>query len=116
MIATVLDVISAFFLLSGSLLSLAAAIGVVRFSDTLTRMHPAGKPQVVGLILVAIGAIISLRGSSDIWMLVLAGIFTALTTPVIAYTVARVAYHEQRVRDGILVIDTPTPEESESPN
>lgn len=115
MIDTVLTAVSGFFLLAGSLLSLTAAIGLVRFSDTLTRMHPAGKPQVVGLILVVIGAVISLRGSVDIWMLVLVAVFTTLTTPVIAYTVGRLAYREQRVRDGILVIDT-LDESGSSPN
>ncbi|MGK2855553.1 MAG: cation:proton antiporter, partial [Microbacteriaceae bacterium] len=38
--------------LSGSALALTAAIGVVRFPDTLSRMHAASKPQVLGLLLV----------------------------------------------------------------
>ena len=69
----------------GSLLALTAAIAIVRFPDTLPRMHAATKPQVVGLIMVLAGAVLELRGNVDIWMLVLVGIFTLFTAPVIAH-------------------------------
>ncbi|MBJ8339638.1 monovalent cation/H(+) antiporter subunit G [Antrihabitans sp. YC3-6] len=101
----VLNVIAATFILVGALLALTAAIGIVRFPDTLSRMHSATKPQVVGLILVLIGAVIRLRGNIDIWMLVLVGLFTILTAPVIAHMVGRVAYREQRGRDGLLAVN-----------
>lgn len=98
-----LDVLAAICILVGSLLALTAAIGIVRFPDTLSRMHAATKPQVVGLVLVLIGAVIRLHGNVDIWMLVLIGLFTLLTAPVIAHSVGRVAYREQRGRDGLLM-------------
>ncbi len=66
-------------------------------------MHAATKPQVVGLVLVLVGAVIRLHGNVDIWMLVLIGLFTLLTAPVIAHSVGRVAYREQRGRDGLLM-------------
>lgn len=102
---TVLEVISMGLILVGALLAMTAAIGIVRFPDTLSRMHAATKPQVVGMILVLIGAVIELRGNVDIWMLVLVGLFTLLTAPVIAHMVGRVAYREQRGRDGLLMIN-----------
>lgn len=102
---TVLDVVAAVLILFGSLLALTAAIGIVRFSDTLSRMHAATKPQVVGLLLVLAGAVIRLSGSIDIWMLILVGLFTMLTAPVIAHMVGRVAYREQRDQDGLLMIN-----------
>ncbi|AYJ51171.1 monovalent cation/H(+) antiporter subunit G [Rhodococcus sp. P1Y] len=101
----VLEVISAIFILLGAILAFTAAVGIVRFPDTLSRMHAATKPQVVGLILVLTGAVIQLRGSVDIWMLVLVGVFTLVTAPVIAHTVGRVAYREQRGRDGLLIVN-----------
>jgi len=100
---TFLDVLAAVCILVGSLLALTAAIGIVRFPDTLSRMHAATKPQVVGLVLVLVGAVIRLHGNVDIWMLVLIGLFTLLTAPVIAHSVGRVAYREQRGRDGLLM-------------
>ncbi|CAM2978357.1 monovalent cation/H(+) antiporter subunit G [Prescottella defluvii] len=98
-----LDVLAAICILLGSFLALTAAIGIVRFPDTLSRMHAATKPQVVGLVLVLVGAVIRLHGNVDIWMLVLIGLFTLLTAPVIAHSVGRVAYREQRGRDGLLI-------------
>lgn len=109
--STVAQVIASIFILMGALLAFTAAVGIVRFPDTLSRMHAATKPQVVGLIMVLIGAIISLRGNVDIWMLVLVGIFTLVTAPVIAHTVGRVAYREQRGRDGLLIVNEMEPNE-----
>lgn len=43
-----LDIVAAVLILSGSALALTAAIGIVRFPDTLSRMHAATKPQVLG--------------------------------------------------------------------
>ncbi|MBY4381696.1 monovalent cation/H(+) antiporter subunit G [Rhodococcus fascians] len=109
--STVAQVIASIFILLGALLAFTAAVGIVRFPDTLSRMHAATKPQVVGLIMVLVGAIISLRGNVDIWMLVLVGIFTLVTAPVIAHTVGRVAYREQRGRDGLLIVNEMEPNE-----
>ena len=81
--------------LGGSTLALTAAIGVVRFPDTLSRMHAATKPQVLGLLLVLIGAAIRLRGNVDVGMLILTGIFTLITAPVVANRVGQLAYREQ---------------------
>jgi multicomponent Na+:H+ antiporter subunit G len=92
-------------ILFGSTLALTAAIGIVRFPDTLTRMHAATKPQVIGLILVLTGAAIQLRGHDNVWTLVLVGLFTLLTAPVIAHLIGRTAYREQRYRDGLLRVN-----------
>lgn len=93
------DIVTAVLILSGSTLALTAAIGVVRFPDTLSRMHAATKPQVLGLLLVLIGAAIRLRGNVDLGMLILTGIFTMITAPVVANRVGQLAYHEQNVHD-----------------
>jgi multicomponent Na+:H+ antiporter subunit G len=101
----VLDAITGFLILSGSALALTAAIGVVRFPDTLSRMHAATKPQVLGLLLVLIGAAIRLRGNIDVGMLILTGLFTLITAPVIANRVGQLAYREQNIRDDLLTRD-----------
>ncbi|MGY2063518.1 cation:proton antiporter, partial [Nocardia gipuzkoensis] len=49
---TVLQWISYVTILFGAGLALTAAIAIVRFPDTLSRMHAATKPQVVGLLLI----------------------------------------------------------------
>src|SRR6476659_4572767 len=95
----VLDIVTAVLILGGSALALTAAIGVVRFPDTLSRMHAATKPQVLGLLLVLIGAAIRLRGNVDVGMLILTGIFTVITAPVVANRVVQLAYREQNLHD-----------------
>ncbi|BCK58949.1 monovalent cation/H(+) antiporter subunit G [Nocardia wallacei] len=89
----------------GAAFALTAAIALVRFPDTLSRMHAATKPQVVGLVLVLIGATIQLRGHGNVWMLLLVGLFTLLTIPAVAHLLGRTAYREQRDRDGLLLIN-----------
>ncbi|BBZ79310.1 Na+/H+ antiporter subunit G [Mycolicibacterium anyangense] len=102
---TALDILTAVLVLGGSALALTAAIGVVRFPDTLTRMHAATKPQVLGLLLVLGGAAIRLRGNVDIGMIILTGIFTLITAPVVAHRVGQLAYREQNIRDDLLTTD-----------
>ena len=94
-----LDIVTAVLVLSGSALALTAAIGVVRFPDTLSRMHAATKPQVLGLLLVLVGAAFQLRGHADVGMLILTGIFTLITAPVVANRVGQLAYREQNLHD-----------------
>lgn len=97
--------VSAVLILTGCALALTASLGIVRFPDTMTRMHAATKPQVVGLILVLIGTGIDIRHDVNVWMLVLTGLFTIITAPVIAHLLGRTAYREQRHRDGLLRVN-----------
>lgn len=101
---TTIDIIAAVLVLSGCALALSAAIGVVRFPDTLSRMHAASKPQVLGLLLVLAGAAVRLHGHPDVGMIILAGLFTIITAPVVANRVGQLAYQEQDL-DDILIKD-----------
>ncbi|GFG70626.1 monovalent cation/H(+) antiporter subunit G [Mycolicibacter senuensis] len=100
----VFDVFASVLGLAGAVLALTAAIGVVRFPDTLARMHSATKPQVLGLILVLVAALIRLRGSHDAGMVTVSIIFTLITAPVVAHRVGRLAYQEQDMTE-VLSID-----------
>ena len=102
---SVLDVVAAVLVLAGSALALTAAIGVVRFPDTLTRMHAATKPQVLGLLLVLGGAAIRLRDHADVGMIILTALFTLITAPVVAHRVGQLAYREQNLTDRLLTVD-----------
>ncbi len=99
------EILTAVLILSGSALALTAAIGLLRFPDTLSRMHSATKPQVLGLLLVLAGAAIRLRGNIDTGMIVLTGVFTLITAPVIAQRVGQLAYREHNVPDDLLTMD-----------
>ncbi|MGH9249679.1 MAG: monovalent cation/H(+) antiporter subunit G [Acidimicrobiales bacterium] len=102
---TVFDVASACCLVAGALLGLAAAIGLVRFPDLLSRMHAATKPQTLGLLFVLLGVGLRLRDTSVVGMLVVVAALQLLTTPVAAHMVGRAAYRTGQVRDDLLVTD-----------
>ncbi|MEL4358896.1 MULTISPECIES: monovalent cation/H(+) antiporter subunit G [unclassified Luteococcus] len=89
--AAVLDAVAALLLLTGSLLCLCAAVGLIRFPDLLSRMHAATKPQVLGVVLVMLGVGLGLRSGLDVGMLVLVAIFQLLTTPVASHMMSRAA-------------------------
>jgi len=103
------DIVCAVLILGGSALALTAAIGVVRFPDTLSRMHSATKPQVLGLLLVLAGAAIRLRGHPDVGMIILTGMFTLITAPVVAQRVGQLAYREQNLQDQLAIDELRSP-------
>ena len=101
----VLDVLGAVLLLLGSLFSLVAAIGVLRFPDLLTRMHAATKPQVLGLMLVAVGLALELRDLSATALLVLVVVAQLATAPVSGHMVGRASFRAGQVRRDLLLVD-----------
>jgi multicomponent Na+:H+ antiporter subunit G len=92
-------------MLLGCLLGLVAAIGVLRFPDLLTRMHAATKPQVLGLLLVAIGLSLFLRDARAVALLALVVLAQLVTAPVAGHMVGRASYRAGQVRDDLLVVD-----------
>ncbi|MHA2789892.1 monovalent cation/H(+) antiporter subunit G [Corynebacterium sp. S7] len=96
------DILSLIFIYSGAILVFSAAVGVLRFRDTLSRVHAITKPQTTGLILMVVGTIIHLVGSpdfsvaerSDVGMLILLVLFALMTNPVTAQRLGRVSRRE----------------------
>ena len=99
------DVVAAACLLAGALLCLTAGLGLVRFPDVLSRMHAGTKPQVLGVLLVMVGAAIRLNGWSASWMLLLVAAFQLITAPVSAHMISRVAHRRRHVRRDLLLVD-----------
>lgn len=88
----ILDIAGAVIVALGCLFCLAAALGLVRFPDVLTRMHAATKPQVFGLILVLVGVTLSLRDAKAFTLLGVAVVLQVLTVPVSSHLVSRAAH------------------------
>ena len=99
------DVVAFGCLLAGAALCLTAGLGLVRFPDVLSRMHAGTKPQVLGVLLVMVGAAIRLDGWANAWMLLLVAAFQLLTAPVSAQMISRVAYRRRHVRRDLLLVD-----------
>jgi len=101
-VSAVLDVLGALFVLLGAFLCLAAAVGLARFPDVLSRMHAATKPQTLGLILVATGVELSLRSWAAFGTVVLIAGLQLTTAPVAAHLVSRTVYRSNQVRRDLL--------------
>lgn len=101
----ILDLVGAIFLFFGAVLSLGAAVGLLRFPDVVTRMHAGAKPQTLGLLFLVVGATVSIREVPAITMAVLIIAFQFLTIPVSTHMVARTAYRTGLVAKDSLVID-----------
>ncbi|MEX5718326.1 monovalent cation/H(+) antiporter subunit G [Geodermatophilus maliterrae] len=105
MVTALADVVAFACLLAGAVLCLTAGLGLVRFPDVLSRMHAGTKPQVLGVLLVMVGAAIRLDGWANAWMLLLVAAFQLLTAPVSAHLISRVAYRRRHVRRDLLLVD-----------
>lgn len=102
---TLIDVLTALCLIAGSLMSLAAAVGLLRFPDLMSRMHAATKPQVLGLILMLAAMALQFRSWLLLPILVLAWLFQLLTVPVSAHMVGRAGYRTKHRRPELLSKD-----------
>ncbi len=103
--SSVLDVAGAACLLLGSFLCLAGAVGLIRFPDTLSRLHAATKPQTLGLILILAGLALTLRTWAAVTTLVLLAATQFFTSPVSAHLVGRAAYRNRHVDADTLEVD-----------
>lgn len=102
---TVVDVLAAACFLGGASFVLLAAIGVLRFTDVVTRMHAGTKPQVLGLMMTLLGLALTLRDAAVLGILVLAILFQLLTTPVASHMIGRAAFRSGQVPTDDLVVD-----------
>ncbi|WP_457964130.1 monovalent cation/H(+) antiporter subunit G [Arthrobacter sp. D1-29] len=102
---SVIDAVSAVFMVVGALMSLAAALGLLRFPDLMSRMHAATKPQVLGLFLLLAAIGLQLR-TWWVWpVLAVAWIFQLLTVPVSAHMVGRAGYRTKHLHRELLSSD-----------
>lgn len=100
-----IDLVSAVFMVIGAVMSLGAAIGLLRFPDLLSRMHAATKPQVLGLFLLLAAIGLQMR-TWWVWpVLVVAWIFQLLTVPVSAHMVGRAGYRTKHLHRELLTAD-----------
>lgn len=100
-----IDSVSAVFMIVGAVMSLGAAIGLLRFPDLLSRMHAATKPQVLGLFLLLASIGLQLR-TWWVWpVLLVAWVFQLLTVPVSAHMVGRAGYRTKHLHRELLTTD-----------
>jgi multicomponent Na+:H+ antiporter subunit G len=94
-----IDIVASVALILGALMSLLAGIAVLRFPDTMSRIHAATKPQVLGIILLMLGVGLRIGSPGVIGMLVLIVILQFVTAPVSAHLTVRVAFRNAKGDD-----------------
>lgn len=105
----ILDIAALICLLLAALLSVAAGIGLLRFTDVLSRLHAATKPQIFGLLLVIAAVALDQRSWGVLLALVPVFVFQSLTAPAAAHMVGRSAYRTGQLDDESIVLDELAP-------
>lgn len=83
--------------LLGSVLTLLAAVGVVRFRDVMARMHALTKASTLGMVLVLVAGAVTLRHPNDVTSLLLAASLQVLTLPVAVNLMSRATWRAGRI-------------------
>lgn len=105
MIDTLMTWAASGLFIGGSLLTLIAAIGLVRFPDVLARMHGVTKPGTLGIALLMTGLALSLRSWDVAWKVALVVLFQLITSPVSAHMIGRSAVRTRKLASDFLVVD-----------
>ena len=86
------EVFAAVLMLSGCILCLIAAVGMLRLPDTLIRMHAATKAGTLGAGMVLTSVAVWYGETGIVLKSILALVFLFLTAPVAAHLIGRAAY------------------------
>lgn len=90
--AMVLDILSGFFLLVGSLLCLIGGIGLIRFPDFYTRMHASGVTETLATSMIIMGLMLQNPGALVLMKLIIIWLLILLTSPTSGHALAKAAY------------------------
>ena len=99
------DLLAAFLALLTGVMSLAAGVGLLRFPDTLQRLHAGAKPQVLGVIVICIAIVLRSPSWPTLALASLVVVFQMLTQPIAAHMVGRAAYRDEHLDRSLLVVD-----------
>ncbi|MDK7750435.1 monovalent cation/H(+) antiporter subunit G [Brevibacterium sp. UMB10442] len=101
----ILDIVSCVLLVFSALLSIVAALGLLRFPDFLSRLHAGSKPQVLGLVLASIAIATQTPMFGVVTTLLLIVFFQMATTPVGTHMVGRAGYRTKHLKRSMLYQD-----------
>ena len=92
----VLDILAILFLAGGCFFSFTGAFGIWRMPDFFTRIHPAGKSDTLGVLLIASGLFMQNIRYGYGWLvgvkLVLVVFFVFFTAPAATHAIIQAAH------------------------
>ncbi|ROP63823.1 monovalent cation/H(+) antiporter subunit G [Curtobacterium sp. ZW137] len=92
-------------LLVGSVLSLGAGVGIVRFPDPLVRLHAMAKPQVLGLAFGLAAIVVAVWTWTALWVVLPIMVFQLFLVPVSTHMIARAGVRSGDYRHEDLLVD-----------
>ena len=98
--AVVLDALTVVLLAAGSFFALTGAVGILRFPDFYSRIHPAGKSDTLAQLMIMVGLVFQVisNESYDTFIgikLILIAVLLFITSPTAVHAIARAAYLEK---------------------
>ncbi len=88
---SIADIIGTVLIAAGLFFFLVATVGVLRFPDAFTRLHPAGKGDTLGATLLILGLCVHEGPTLLTVKLLLVELFVLLSNPVAAHALGRAA-------------------------
>lgn len=86
-----IEILSWFFIASGSLFVVIGAVGILRFPDFWSRLHAASITDSAGMILLVIGMCLQAGATLITVKLLIIGVFLLITGPTSTHAVANAA-------------------------
>ena len=90
-----LDALSVIAILAGGFFFLAGTVGLLRFPDTLTRLHALTKADNLGLGLVIVGLLPQVGSVMAGFKLIAVWLFVLLASATVSQLIARVARRQE---------------------
>jgi len=88
----VIEILSRFFMVSGSIFVVIGAVGTLRFPDFWSRLHAASITDSAGMILLVVGMCLQAGATLITVKLLMIGVFLFITGPTSTHAVANAAW------------------------
>lgn len=99
------EIASIALVILAAVMSVVAGIGLLRFPDSLQRLHAGAKPQVLGVIAMCTALVLRQPGLSVFAFAALIIMFQMLTQPIAAQMVGRASYRADIYENNLLIVD-----------
>lgn len=94
-------------ILAGALLTLVAAIGMIRFDEVFRRMHALSKASTLAVLLMLLGAAVSKSHPNDVTSLLIAAALQLLTSPLASNMISFATYFTEGSTAEFIDLDEP---------
>lgn len=88
-----MDTFASLVILGGVIFVVLAAVGILKFPDTLTRLAAGSKASTLGLMLIIFGACLHSNSEGSRLSLIASLVIVFMTSPVAAHLLGRASMH-----------------------